>query len=102
MKLKTIVLVASCAICGIATTALGYSTSDWNPAGYGNWSEATRWMSGTPLPTEQEKSVLITGADAYATDADYNIRRLTFVLTRIILISIRTPFKIIRIRLMER
>ena len=71
MKLKTIVLVASCAICGIAA-GLSYPTSDWNPAGYGNWSEATRWMSGSPLPTEQEKSVLITDADAFATDADYN------------------------------
>ena len=72
MKLKTIVLVASCAICGIAA-ALTYPTSDWNPNGSGNWSAATRWMSGSPLPTEQEKSVLITDADAYATDADYNI-----------------------------
>ena len=72
MKLKTIALVASCAICGIVAGA-GFVTSDWNPNGYGNWSEATRWMSGSPLPTEQDRSVLITGADAYATDADYNI-----------------------------
>jgi hypothetical protein len=81
MKLKTIVLGASCAICGIAA-GLSYPTSDWNPNGYGNWSDATRWMSGSPLPTEQEKSVLITGADAFATDDDYAIvnglRRLRF------------------------
>ena len=81
MKLKTIVLGASCAICGIAA-GLSYPTSDWNPNGYGNWSDATRWTSGSPLPTEQEKSVLITGADAFATDDDYAIvnglKRLRF------------------------
>lgn len=61
-------VAAMCAFC-----ASGYVTSDWNPNGYGNWSEATRWKSGTPLPTEQDRSVKIINADAFATDADYDI-----------------------------
>ena len=61
------------ALGGYATQFSNYEASDWNPNGYGNWSEATRWMSGSPLPTEQDRSVLITAADAFATDADYNV-----------------------------
>ena len=56
-----------------ALGALGYETSDWDPNGYGNWSEATRWKSGTPLPTELDRSVKISSADAFATDEDYSI-----------------------------
>lgn len=56
-----------------AFCAGGYATSDWDPNGSGTWSEATRWKSGSPLPTEQDRSVKITSADAFATDEDYSI-----------------------------
>ena len=53
--------------------AAGIEFSNWNPDGYGSWGESSRWMDGNPLPTAGDKSVLITGADAFVTDADYTI-----------------------------
>ena len=66
MKRKIIMFAAAvfCALC--ASNAATFVTSDWDPDGYGNWSEATRWKSGSPLPTEQDRSVKIINADAFA------------------------------------
>ncbi len=49
MKRKIIMFAAAvfCALC--ASNAATFVTSDWDPDGYGNWSEATRWKSGSPL-----------------------------------------------------
>ena len=70
MKSKTITcsVVALFALC-----ASGVEYSNWNPDGSGSWGSASRWTSGSPLPTAGDKSVLITGADAFVTDNDYAI-----------------------------
>ena len=54
--------------------------SVWNPNGSGGWSDATRWVDGTVPPSGG--NVIIDGADAYVTDADYallkSLTRLRF------------------------
>ena len=54
--------------------------SVWNPTGSGGWSDATRWVDGVIPPSGG--NVVIDGADAYVTDADYallkSLTRLRF------------------------
>ena len=70
MKSKTITcsVVALFALC-----ASGVEYSNWNPDGSGSWGSASRWTSDSPLPTERDRSVFITDADAFVTEADYTI-----------------------------
>ena len=67
MKSKTI----TCSVVALfARCASGVEYSNWNPDGSGAWGGASRWTSGSPLPTAGDKSVLITGADAFVTDTN--------------------------------
>ena len=54
--------------------------SVWDPNGSGGWSDASRWQGGNVPPSGG--NVLIDGADAYVTDADYalltSLTRLRF------------------------
>jgi len=59
----------------VGMLALAASAADeysiWNPNGSGGWSDASRWQGGN-VPSSGG-NVLIDGAEAYVTDADYEL-----------------------------
>ena len=78
MKAKLLVSILGVLALFAASAADEYSV--WNPNGSGSWSDASRWQDGN-VPSSGG-NVLIDGAEAYVTDADYallkSLTRLRF------------------------
>ena len=72
MTKSAFLLAATSALAPLSAALAGDVTySEWDPNGSGSWSDASRWKGGI-LPSASG-NVLINGADAYVTDADYSI-----------------------------
>ena len=78
MKAKLLASILGVLALFAASAADEYSV--WNPNGSGSWSDASRWQDGN-VPSSGG-NVLIDGAEAYVTDADYallkSLTRLRF------------------------
>lgn len=80
MNKRQALLIAAVFAASGATFAQDVAYSVWDPNGSGSWADATRWQDGNAPASGG--NVLIDGADAFATDADYallkSLSRLRF------------------------
>ena len=78
--MKAKLLASILGVLALFATYAADEYSVWNPNGSGSWSDASRWQDGN-VPSSGG-NVLIDGAEAYVTDADYallkSLTRLRF------------------------